>query len=86
MMGVRCTPLRLRSFMEENATDGVVLWNESESRQVDLNDLERSLRNEIEPKDEECVWHQTGRISFPDDEKPASDEALLEADRPRRSV
>ncbi|HEX2878536.1 MAG TPA: hypothetical protein VHO25_03255 [Polyangiaceae bacterium] len=73
VFGVRCTPLHLHSFVEENATDGSVEWSQSESATIDINDLKRSLRNQLNPPNAECLWHQSGRIFFPEEEPSKSE-------------
>jgi hypothetical protein len=66
ILGLRCTPLRLRSFVEEIVYDGLVLWPKTEWHEVNLNRLNRSLRNEIDVRSQECVWHLSGCIFFPE--------------------
>jgi hypothetical protein len=69
ILGMRCTPLHLRSFIEESATDGSVVWGGDSTHwsEVVLNDLDRALRRTIDPRPDECVWHKMGRIYFPAD-------------------
>jgi hypothetical protein len=71
ILGLRCTPLRLRSFVEELVSDGTVVWPETEWHQVDPNRLIRSLRNEIDVRADECAWHLSGCIFFPDEDAGA---------------
>lgn len=66
ILGLRCTPLRLRSFVEEFVSDGTVVWQKTEWHEIDLNRLSRSLRREIDVRQDECAWHLSGRIFFPD--------------------
>jgi len=66
ILGVRCTPLRLRSLLEERAPDGAIVRDDDTHwHEVSLNDLDRRLRASLSPADSECVWHESGRIYFP---------------------
>jgi len=70
ILGLRCTPLRLRSFIEELISDGTVVWPKTEWREVDPNRLVRRLRREISVRADECAWHLSGCIFFPEDASP----------------
>jgi hypothetical protein len=65
ILGVRCEPLRLHSFVDENTPDGTVRWTKTEVAPVDINAMGRSLRNQIDPVAAECMWHASGKIYFP---------------------
>lgn len=67
ILGLRCTPLRLRSLVEGLVSDGTVVWAKTEWHEVDPNRLVRSLRREIDIRADECAWHQSGRVFFPED-------------------
>ncbi len=68
ILGLRCTPLRLQSLIRESASDGAVVWGKpTEWREVSLNRLSRKLRGQIDPADDECVWHRSERIYFPEE-------------------
>ena len=65
ILGARCTPLRLPSLLAEQTSDGsVVAGDDTHWHEVSLNQLERSLRASISVRDEECIWHVSGRIYF----------------------
>jgi hypothetical protein len=68
ILGLRCTPLRLQSLIQETESDGLVVWSKpTEWREVSLNRLSRKLRSQIDPSSDECVWHRSGRIYFPEE-------------------
>ena len=75
ILGLRCEPLRLRSFIEEHVRDGVVLWDETEWNEVDVNKLSRKLRRYITVDAGESSWHLSGHIYFSefDEDAPAAD-------------
>jgi hypothetical protein len=67
-LGVRSTPDRLRSFVENAITDGAVRWDESTYEEARPDDWDASFRKLFTPVDGEGIWYRSGRILFPRDE------------------
>jgi hypothetical protein len=66
-LGVRATPERLRSFVEDAITDGAVRWEESTCEEACPDSWDASIRKNFTPVAGEGVWYRSGRILFPRD-------------------
>lgn len=67
VLGLRCSPIRLRSFLQECTSDGAVIWgDDTHWHEVSLNQLRRELRASFRPEAGECIWYEEGRVYVPD--------------------
>lgn len=67
-LGVRSTPDRLRSFVENAVPDGAIRWDESTCEEACPDAWDASLRERFTPIDGEGIWYKSGRVFFPRDE------------------
>ena len=67
-LGIRAVPARVPVILTETFTDGVIEWTETEWELVDLSNLDRAIRRNIEPVEGEGIWYRSGRALYADDD------------------
>ncbi len=80
VLGLRSTPDARTAMIESCVTDGVILWDDSEARVIDVREADRRITKPLRNPFGAGIWHQSGRVFYPDE----SGESQSESPGPER--
>lgn len=65
--GIRLLGPQPKEFLERLISDGKIDWGESDFNEIDPISLDRDIRKQIVPPDENGIWYKSGQMYFQDD-------------------
>lgn len=64
LLGLRTTPDSVREMIRGCVTDGVVVWDKTEIKTVDVRQMDRRLTKQLRRACGAAAWHESGHIFF----------------------
>lgn len=76
VLGLRTTPGALSALIESCVTDGTIIWDDTETRIIDVVQADRRITKPLRSTFGAGVWHESGRVFYPEEPgapEPAND-------------